>query len=389
VDILFQIVFWISVAAIFHSYIFFPFLLKLLAKNKTENKIVFPHDKELPSVSIIMASYNEEKHIEKKIISSFNTDYPIDKIEFLIGSDNSNDKTNSIINQLCKTYPQIRLFPFTKRQGKIKIINHLKKKANNEILVLTDTKVFFRKDTIYHLIKHFKNQKIGITGGILINNKTDKNGIYIQEDTYMNREMEIKYNEGILWGCSMGVFGAVYAIRPECFKAVPENYKVDDFYITMNVLKNNKKVIFCKEAVADEILTGNIKEEFKRKVRISTGNFQNLKSFFSVLFCIHKAYVFTFWSHKVIRWIGPLLFLCIVVSLSFLIQFQLYKIILITMAATFLIPLADLILSKMKIHIVLIRYISHFYAMNAALALGFFKFLSGVKSAVWEPSKRN
>ncbi|MCD6557104.1 MAG: hypothetical protein J7K64_07920, partial [Bacteroidales bacterium] len=72
-DIFSQILFWISVFAVFHSYVLFPFILKLTARNKKENTICYNSSENLPEVSIIMASYNEEKDIEKKIHSTFNT----------------------------------------------------------------------------------------------------------------------------------------------------------------------------------------------------------------------------------------------------------------------------------------------------------------------------
>ena len=388
-EIFFQILFWICVFAIFHSYVLFPLILKLLARNKSENSIIYRTSDDLPSVSIILASYNEEKNIEKKILSTFQTNYPINKIEFLIGSDNSSDDTNTIIKNCLDKFPQIKLFEFFERQGKIKIINQLKDKAKNDILIFTDSKVFFKENTIYNLVKHFKNKKIGLVGGILINNKTDNQGISVQEDAYMNREMRIKYNEGIIWGCSIGAFGALYAIRPEYYTKIPENFKVDDFFITMKVLINKEKVIFAKDAIADEKLTGDIKEEFKRKVRISTGNYQNLKTFCKYLFNIFKPYSFTFFSHKVIRWLGPFLILFIIISLISLIHIALYQIFTALLLITMLIPLIDLILIKYNINSTLLRFVTHFYSMNIALAVGFIKFAGGVKSAIWDPSQRN
>jgi len=388
-DVFFQILFWVSTFALFHSYILFPAILKVLSKNKTQNTIIYNSFDNLPSISIILASYNEEKDIEKKILTTFNTSYPQNKIEFLIGSDNSSDNTNKIIKNLKNKYPQIKFFNFKERQGKIKIINQLKKEANNDILIFTDTKVFFRQNTIFNLIKHFKNLEIDIVGGILINDKKNKKGISIQEDVYMNREMHMKYNEGILWGCSMGVFGAIYAIRPEKFSFVPQNYKVDDFFITMNTIKNKGKVIFEKEAIADEKLAGDIKEEFKRKIRISTGNFQNLKHFRKLIFNIISPISFTFISHKVIRWLGPFFIILIFISLIFLLNIILYKILAILFILTLLIPLFDLFLSKYNYQLYLLRFVTHFYSMNVALVIGFIKFAVGVKTAIWEPTKRN
>ena len=388
-NIFFQILFWLSVFAIFHSYVLFPFILQILAKNKKQNLLTYKKGDYLPTVSIILASYNEETSIEQKILSTFNTNYPIEKIEFLIGSDNSSDKTNSIIEQYVNKYPQIKFYNFKERQGKIKIINNLKDKAINEILIFTDTKVFFRKDTIFNLVKHFKNNEIDLVGGILINSKLNKEGIAVQEDAYMNREMQIKYNEGIIWGCSMGVFGAIYSIRPNKFYSIPNNFKVDDFFITLKILKENGKVIFTKDAIADEKLAGDINEEFKRKIRISTGNFQNLMYFKKMLLNIFSPNSFTFLSHKVLRWLGPFFIISIIVSLVFLLKIKIYQFFAIVFLISLVIPLIDYTLSKINYQFVIFRYISHFYTMNIALAIGFFKYIKGVENAIWDPSKRN
>ena len=387
-DISLQILFWISVFAVFHSYVLFPFILKLKARNKKGNSICYNSSENLPEISIITASYNEEKDIEKKIHSTFNTNYPKDKIEFLIGSDNSNDKTNEIITHLSEIYKQIKFYPFQKRTGKISIINQLKTKAKNDILILTDTKVFFKEDTIYHLIKHFKNPDIKMVGGVLQNNKLNKNDISKQEDAYMSREMKIKYDEGLIWGSSMGIFGAIYAVKKENLADIPSNFKVDDFFVSMKVIENDGKVIFEKNALAEEKITGNIKEEFKRKVRIATGNFQNWVEFTSLLKNPFTGKAFCFISHKLIRWAGPLFILIAFISNLFILNHLLYQISIIIFLITFIIPLFDYMLKKMHININLFRYFTHFYGMNIALVTGFFIFLKGVESAIWEPSKR-
>ncbi len=358
------------------------------ARHKKENLICFDSSDNLPEISIITASYNEEKDIEKKIISTFNTNYPPEKIEFIIGSDNSTDKTDEIIKNSAEQYKQIKFYPFKKRIGKSNIINNLKTKAKNNILILTDTKVFFKEDTIFHLIKHFKNPEIKIVGGILQNTKKNKTDISVQEDAYMNREMKIKYYEGLIWGASTGIFGAVYAVRKENLADIPPHFTVDDFYITMKVIEEGGKVIFEKKAVAEEKITGNIKEEFKRKVRIAAGNFQNLAQFKSLLKKPFSGKAFSFFSHKVIRWTGPFLIIIAFLSNLFLLNRIFYQISLIIFLLTFIIPFADYMLKKINIHINLFRYFTHFYGMNIALLVGFFKYLKGIKSAIWEPSKR-
>src|SRR5690606_20929272 len=144
-----------------------------------------------------------------------------------------------------------------------------------EILILTDANVYFEPHTIYELVKHYKNSEIALVGGLIINTNIKKTGISYQEKTYLSNENLIKYREGILWGTMVGAFGGVYSIRKENEHPVPKNYVRDEFYITMHVIQDGKKAITELTATCYEDISNIIKEEFKRKVRISIGNFQN------------------------------------------------------------------------------------------------------------------
>lgn len=372
-----------------HSYAFFPAILSFLGKGKTENFNKFSAKDELPNVSIIMAVFNEQDEIEKKIRSVFNTQYPHDKIEFIIGSDNSTDNTNSIIKKLQEEYKNLFLVEFTERKGKIKIINKISEQSKGEIIISTDAKVFFLPDTIFHLIEYFKTPEISIVGGILINEHKSAEGIAQQEDIFMNREMKIKYFEGLIWHKVIGVYGALYAIRADKLIKVPENLLVDDFYITMKIIEKNGKVIFNKQAKAKENLPIELSEEFKRKVRIATGNFQNLIIFSKLILKPFSASGFLFTSHKVIRWTAPFLFAIAFLSNIFLFNFLLYKISLFLILAFFILPILDFILKKININFGFLRLATHFISMNLALVLGFLKAIRGVKNSTWDPSKRN
>ena len=390
-ELFFQILFWTCIFAIFHSYMLFPFILKLLAKNKFENSIIFKTSDDLPSVSVLMSLYNEEEVISEKIKSIYASSYPSDKLEIIIGSDNSSDNTNNLVIELSSKYSNLHFFEFNTRQGKPNVINQLFTKATGNILVLTDANVMLDKNTIFELVKHFKNEKIGLSDSRMINTKESISikGISVQESSYISREVEIKKNEGKLWGTMMGPFGGCYAIRKELYSIVPENFLVDDFFINMSVLAQNKMAVNNKDAIVYEDVSDNIKEEFRRKIRISTGNFQNLSTFFKLLFSKRKGLSFCFLSHKVLRWLGPffiLFALCLNIILSDII---LYKYILFIFLFTFIIPAIDNLFKLFKINLPLIRYFTHFYGMNSALLIGFFKFISGVKSGIWQPTGRN
>ena len=373
-----------------HTYIFYPVLINFLAKKKKTNSVLFDFNAEqLPSISIIMAAYNEEKVIAEKIKSVFNTSYPFSKIEFLIGSDNSTDNTNMIVNQLIEKFPQISLHIFPARTGKAGIINKLAEKAQNDILILTDANVIFSENTLFNLVKHFKNQYIVIVGGRIINSRFNKTGISIQEETYISRENRIKHHEGLIWGSMAGAFGGCYAIRKSWYSPVPPRFFMDDFYISMSVLENGGKCIMELDALCYEDVSNKLSEEFRRKVRISIGNFQNLKRYYHLLFSGNFGVGFTFFSHKVLRWFGPIFLIFLLLSNVFLVNLgDFYQLSLVVQLIFLFLPLCDYILGKFKVNINLLRFFTHFYSMNLALLIGFLKFLKGVESNIWQPTQR-
>ncbi|MFC2111917.1 glycosyltransferase [Bacteroidota bacterium] len=383
------ILFWLSVLAILHSYVFYPLIIKLLAKRVKDNDIVFNKDDNLPYVSIIFSAYNEEKVISEKLRSVFNSNYPVEKFELLVGSDGSTDKTNEIVQVNANENQSLRFFPYTQRRGKPAVINQLRDEAMGEILILTDAQVMFTEDTIFELGKHFRNKHIGLVGANIQNVRLDKSGISYQEWSFMSREIKLKYFEGKVWGTMIGAYGACYAIRNELFKHVPEGYSVDDFYITMKVLETKRRSILEMNAVCLENVPNRLAEEFRRKIRISSGNFQNLRTFFRLLWPPSTGLAFSFFSHKVLRWLGPFFLLLAIISNVILSTVsQLYWDILIFQAVMLVSPIIDFLLRKIGIHIVFLRFITHFYSMNLALLAGFLKFVKGAETNVWHPTKR-
>lgn len=385
-----EILFWICVAGILHTYVFFPFILFVLTKFKKPNSVTFSNIDEYPAVSIVIAAYNEESVIEQKINSLFTTSYPFEKFDVYIGSDNSSDATNYIIQKYCEKYPNLHLYAFTERQGKASIINKLTKEAKGEIIILTDANVFFEPNTIFELTKHYKNPQIALVGGLIVNTNVKNTGISYQEKTYLTFENLIKYREGILWGSMIGAFGGVYSIRKELYSPVPKNYLMDDFYITMHVLQCGKKAILEPHAICFEDISNIMYEEFRRKVRISIGNYQNLTTFYKLARNPFSGLGFSFISHKILRWITPfLIILCLLFSIILGFQSAFYLYVAVLQIILLLIPMVDYAAKSIQIHIKLFRFINHFYSMNLALLLGFFKFLKGINTNVWQPTKRN
>lgn len=381
-NIILYLIISVCIAGILHTYVLYPFLMIAFSrKNKFE-----PTTNTSFKVGILIAAYNEEKVIGQKIESILASDYPLENIEIYIGSDASTDTTNSIINSFIQKHKNIHLLKFSGRTGKSAIINQLAEICNTEIFILTDANVMFDKNTIKQLVKHFANDQVHLVCSNIL--KTSDKNISIQpiEKNYLNIENKVKASESNNWQLVIGAEGGCYAIRKSKYNPVPKNYFMDDFYITMSVLNKGGKVLFETEAICYEDLPSQSSEEFKRKVRISIGNFQNLSTFKNLLSPIWKPLGFAFFSHKVLRWHTPFL-LIIIYGCSMVLALHSKLFLILTLIQLFLFILPQFISHLNKIKPLL--FLAHFYNMNFALLKGFFIYMKGVKSSVWEPTQRN
>ncbi|HNV81521.1 MAG: glycosyltransferase [Tenuifilaceae bacterium] len=384
------VIFWIASLLLFHTYILYPFILWLLTINSKPRSTAFTLEDELPFVSVIMAAHNEEMVIGQKIDSIFKTGYPATKIELLVGSDCSTDGTNAIITQKKEEYGAVTFMEFMQRQGKANIMNQLLDMARGEIIISTDANVMLTPTTIFDMVKYFKDPVIGLVDSRMMNTGIKREGISAQESAYISREVMIKYREGLVWGAMMGPFGGCFAIRKDSYCKVPKNFFMDDFFINMKVIQQGKKTINSLEAVVYEDVSNKLIEEYRRKVRISIGNFQNLTEFYGMLWPPYKGPAFAFLSHKVLRWFGPFFLLMALIAsaiLSFHSHF--YLVLLAVQLFLYLLPLVDFLLRLINIHSLVLRFATHFFSMNIALLHGLIKFLKGVSSNVWQPTQRN
>lgn len=378
---------------LFHSYVAYPALLGWLARGRRldEKKCWAPDAPELPTISVLMAVYNEEKVLARKIESVLSSRYPAHKIEFRIGSDNSTDRTHEIIRGFQARFPHIFLTVFDQRQGKPSILNQLSESATGDVFVLTDANVFFGTDTLFHLAKHFRDPEMGQVGADFRHPQTGAEGIGQQEGGYIRREARMKFQEGVLWGAMMGAFGGCHAVRATAFTPNPANFIVEDFYLSLHILASGKKAILETAALVEEDLPGDMSEEARRKTRISVGNWQNLVAWRQLLWPPWRPVPFAWWSHKVLRWLGPFLLLW-AWGAAALLALSGDRLGLVAFGALTLgylgTPVLDFLLRKMGFNVKILRFGTYFLAMNLALLKGFFRYVRGVQSNVWQPTIR-
>lgn len=380
---------------IVYNYILYPYFLKIKARH-----LNLPYQKyregEWPKVALVFAAYNEEKVIEAKMKNLNKLNYPTELLDIFIGLDSPNDRTEELIEQNLPLKFPVHVELIKERGGKSNVLNQLFNKVINksdyEVVVLMDANIISKENLLFELVKYFKDEQIGQVGAVIQNEIDQKDEIAIQEKFYISKENEIKVNEGKIFGASIGAFGACYAIRPKFILPIPSNYLMEDFYISMHVLNQGAKCITNPSAIVYEDLPGTIFEEFKRKRRISTGNFQNLAAYFHFLNPFKTAHFVPFFSHKFLRWISPFLILIFaLVSLLIFLQYPNFistKILLVFCASQLILPFIDFTLQRININVNLLRLHRYFLLMNFALFLGFIDWIMGVKTNIWKPTER-
>ena len=370
------IIFLVALSLIALTYVVYP-LWQLIFPGKP---IDFTGEFTPPSVSVVFAAYNESAIIEAKIRSIYSTNYPIDLLSVWIGSDLSNDGTDDIIRNLQSEFPQLNLHVNDNRSGKSATINLLVERTAAEVIIATDANILFKETTIEELVRPIALQKATAVAGTLayeaggVTNSTATN-----EKAYLSLENAIRRAESRKHGICFGMEGGLYSMRKSYWKPIPPNTFMEDFFQTVQLIARDQKVLFNEADIGLEDVSTSLREEYKRKIRISIGNWQNLIRFYPLLFKHPYPFGILFLMHKVLRWLTPHLYLIALIAGLFTSQWLISSIILIGL------PVSQFILMSFG----LATPLAYFYAMNAALFIGFLRYLKGVKSSVWQPTKRN
>lgn len=343
-----------------------------------------------PTVSFIVAAYNEEDVIEKKIINSFEQDYPSSKIEFIFITDGSADKTNLIVEK----YPAIQLLYQPERRGKSAALNRAAAAAKNEILIMSDANTFLNKEAVANIAAHYNLENVGGVAGEkkVLSYATDVEGVGTREGLYWKYESFLKKVDSAFYSV-VGAAGELFSIRKNLYEALPDSVILDDFVISLKAAEKGYRIIYEPKAYAMELSSVSIKEEKKRKIRITAGGFQAMQMLKSLLyFWRHPRLSYLYISHRVMRWtISPVCLLLLFISngaLLFYSSNKIYQAIFILQILFYLAAFISQFISansKLKF----LKIAGYFSFMNFSVFLGFYRHISKKQSSVWEKSKRS
>jgi cellulose synthase/poly-beta-1,6-N-acetylglucosamine synthase-like glycosyltransferase len=291
-------VFWISVGLIIYVYAGYPLILSFIS-------VFFPSrtfSKEyIPSVTLLIAAYNEEDVIAEKIENSFSLGYPRDKLQILVAADGSDDQTVEIVRQF--EDKEVLLSYVPERGGKMAAINRAMQVATGEIVVFSDANNMYAKDAIRVLVAPFSDARVGTTTGAKMILEDDR-GISQSEGLYWKYEAFIKKQETRLGTCTSSV-GEMTAIRRNLYQAPPSNIINDDFYLIADIIRRGYQNIYVPDAKSFEKVSATAQDEVIRRTRIITGRYQAIAMAHTLLPWKRPLVVWQMVSHKFMRPLVP------------------------------------------------------------------------------------
>ena len=405
-----QLIFWFSIFMIFYAYFGYPLcLLLILPIRKMKNILsatsnqqratnnepsAMSHD--LPSVSFIITAYNEEARIKQKIDNSLAQDYPKNKLEIIIASDCSSDRTDEIV----KSFKDkgVKLVRAPKRKGKENAQKHAVNAAGGEIIVFSDVATILKPNAVSNIVANFKDASIGCVSSE--DKFIDKDGNVSGEGAYVKYEMFLRKLESKI-NTLVGLSGSFFAARREVCK----NWAIDlqsDFNTLLNSIKLGLKGISDPNSIGYYENIADERKEFNRKTRTVLRGISVLMRNLSLLNPVkYGLFSWQLFSHKLCRWLVPFLLLSVFISNAAIMFSSIF------FAFTFFLQLAfySLAFSYYRYQIenaaksYELRAISYklsaitklcyfFITVNTSIFVAWFKYFKGERATFWEPSKR-
>lgn len=376
----FMIIYWALLGVIIYVYIGYPIICLLGAT--FFNKHVLKDESYCPFITLIISAYNEEDVIKDKLANTLELDYPRDKMECMVVSDGSSDRTCEMVEEFASSYAFIKLLDFKKNRGKTTVQNDAVKIAKGEVIVFSDANAMYEKDALKKIVRNYYDPSVGCVCGEL--RYVDGNSaINKGEGLYWRYEQFLKQAESKI-GIMLGANGSIYAVRKDLYFPLGHDI-ISDFVEPIKIVEKGYRAVYEKEAISYEDTSSSYESEFQRKVRIITRGYRGLWSVKNILNPFRYGFLsIALISHRLLRWYTSffLIFLFII-NIILVIKLQgIYLIILVAQLIFYLLALAGYI-SKTKSKIMFVP--AYFCVVNCSSLLGIYNYYRGDRAVSWKP----
>ncbi|KAF0182299.1 MAG: family 2 glycosyl transferase [Nitrospirae bacterium] len=370
-----ELIFWLAAALILYTYAGYPLLLLVLTKLKKRPIMKSPIQ---PPVSVVLAVRNESDHIAARLRNLCQQDYPAENVEILVVSDGSDDGTDALV----ESFPdrRVKLIRVASPAGKAIAVNAGVAAAGGEIVVFADARQQFDPTVIRELAANFADPSVGCAGGELVFLNSTDSDVGAEMGAYWKYEKAVRRMESVT-GSVIGASGCIYAVRRALYKPLPAGTILDDVLTPMNIVRQGHRVVFDSSASAHDVVSKDAGQEWKRKVRTLTGNWQLLSISPWLMVPGMNPVWMRFMSHKIFRVKVPFWLMCLMAS-SALLPAPFYQALFFAQLGCYALAGAAALcptLQKTKG----ISFIYFFAVLNTAAVAGCWKWLRGSSAATW------
>jgi len=387
-----KILIWLFLFIVFYAYLGYGILLFILIRFKrlAGKRKEIPSDPYEPEVTLFVAAYNEKDFIDEKIRNSMSLDYPKEKVKHVWITDGSDDGTPDLLRK----YQGVEVHHQPQRAGKIAAMNRGMQFVKTPIVIFSDGNTMLGKESIRRIVNLFRDPGVGCVSGekrLFV-----KDSAAATEGIYWKYESTLKKWDAELYSV-VGAAGELFALRTELFSPVEPDTLLDDFIISLRIAERGYTIQYDPEAYAIENPSASVKEELKRKIRISAGGIQSVIRLKELLNPFRYGVLsFQYISHRVLRWtLAPLGLLIMLVCSAIVSLFSgildytnIYVLLFWGQIVFYFLALLGWILEERKIKIKLLFVPYYFFIMNLAVYLGLARYLRKQQSVNWERAKR-
>lgn len=379
-----QIVFWSSAGVIFYAYVGYPLLVFAVSRLFPKSIIRAAFE---PQVSIIITAYNEERDIRAKLKNTLSIDYPPEKLEIIVASDCSSDKTDEIVGEFKSQ--GVKLYRQNERKGKTSAQNMAVERANGEIILFSDATTLYETNVLRAMLPNFADDTVGCVAGKLIYVDATDSSVGKGARSYWNYETFLKESESR--ACSLiGTSGCLYSVRKSAYQPMyPE--ACSDFFIATLVYKQGLRTVYEPEAVCTEETNRQSGKEMRMRVRVISQTFNDLWRNREMLNPLRTGFfAVELISHKILRYSIPFFLILMLLAAGLAAFHSVFFMLIFALQIIFyLMALIGWLLEKNEIKAGIVAIPLYFVLTNLAALLGFYKFLSGERYARWEPIREN
>jgi cellulose synthase/poly-beta-1,6-N-acetylglucosamine synthase-like glycosyltransferase len=375
-----EVVFWLSAAALVYTYAGYPLLVAVVSLLRPRPLRRGPNT---PSVSVIITAYNEERDLRAKLENTLALDYPKEKMEVIVASDCSTDRTDEIAREYASR--GVRLHRQPERLGKTAAQNAAVAAARGEIILFSDATTLYHADVLTVMMPSFSDESVGCVAGRLIYVDPAESAVGHGARSYWGYETFLKKHESR--ACSLiGASGCLYAVRRNAYVPLyPE--ACSDFLIATKMVEQGLRAVYEPDAVCTEETNRQARKELSMRVRVITQTFTDLWRHRSMMNPLRSGfYAVELFSHKVMRYLVPVFLMTILLASIVLAPGSLfYAVALVAQLSFYLAAFFGWVLERSGARVRLLALPQYFVLANLASLVAFYKFLRGERYARWEP----